>query len=242
MVKFIYKRRPREPPTPKRVSSTPTISFLTYPDMQKTVQGMATRLGDEAVKIIKRVLMEEGEAEKKRTQARLETASNYADDIYSRVKDNVHYALFQGAEGSVANDSDTFTLRFGYGEDFEGFMSESRDPGENIAKIFHLGKRRARDSKALKSDMFVKGQAGATHYFGNAGFEVGFSFKSGRKIKLPAGFVSPEMPARPRFLERAMANLEERVGPRIRHEIKIAYTDTIGPVIAPQGGMKEVSP
>ena len=242
MVKFIYKRRPREPPTPKRVSSTPTISFLTYPDMQKTVQGMATRLGDEAVKIIKRVLMEEGEAEKKRTQARLETASNYADDIYSRVKDNVHYALFQGAEGSVANDSDTFTLRFGYGEDFEGFMSESRDPGENIAKIFHLGKRRARDSKALKSDMFVKGQAGATHYFGNAGFEVGFSFKSGRKIKLPAGFVSPEMPARPRFLERAMANLEERVGPRIRHEIKIAYTDTIGPVIEPQGDMKEVSP
>jgi len=241
MVKWIYAKRPREVPTPKKASTTPTISFLTYPDMGKTVEFMAKELGDEVVKIIQRVFMEEGEAEKKRTQARLMTASNYADDIYQRVKDNVHYAIFEGADSGGRSGADTFTLRFGYGEDFEGFMSESRDPGENIAKIFHLGKNKARESKALKADMFVKGQAGATHYFGNQ-WSPGFSFKSARNIKLKAGFVSPEMPARPRFLERAMSNLEERIGPRIRNEIKIAYTDTIGPVIEPQGGMKEVSP
>ena len=234
-MKFISKRRPREVPAPKRQSSTPEISFLTFPDMNETTRKMVKDFENEAVKVIKQVLMEEGAAEQKRLESRLQTASSYQDDIYSAVRDNIHYELFETQTGET-------TLRFGYGEDFDGFMSESRDPGENIAKLFHFGKRRARDSMKLKNEIFVKGQAGATHYFDNAGYEYGFSFSSSRKIKLPEGFVSPAMEGRPQFLERAMTNLEERVGPRIRQELKIAYTNTIGPVIEPQGGMKEVSP
>lgn len=219
--------------------------------MSKTVKQMAIDLGEEAKDVIRRVLQEEGAAEKKRTQSRLQTASNYQDDIYQRVKENVHYEIFEG-HLEAGYYQDTITLRFGYGDgstaaggskmEFDGFMSESRDPGENIAKLFHFGKRRARDEAKLKNDIFVKGQAGATHYFGNAGFEVGFSLGSKRKIKLPAGFQSPAMEGRPQFLEKALSNLEERIGPRVRHELKIAYTNTIGPVIEPQGGMKEVSP
>tara|TARA_R100001594_G_scaffold100513_1_gene135140 strand:+ start:97 stop:804 length:708 start_codon:yes stop_codon:yes gene_type:complete len=234
-MKWIEKRRPREPPKSARTAKV-GMNFFVPSNMNELAQFMARELGKEADEIIATVLAEEGQAEKKRLGERLDRASNYADDIFSRVKDNINWAVYENAGTSSEN---SHALRFGYGPDFEGFMSESRgEKGENIAAIFHFGKKKG---KKLKGDIFVKGQAGATHYFGNE-WSAGFSHTSKRKIKLLAGWQSPAMEGRPQFLEKAQQNLEERIPARILRELEIAYTNKIGPVVEIPGSsaMKEV--
>ena len=147
-MKWIEKRRPREPPKRARTAKV-GMNFFVPSNMNELAQFMARELGKEADEIIATVLAEEGQAEKKRLGERLDRASNYADDIFSRVKDNINWAVYENAGTSSEN---SHALRFGYVLILKDLCQNQEAKKEKTLLLYSiLERKRERNSKVIYS-------------------------------------------------------------------------------------------